>query len=370
MIAEMADPRTRPHSLWLRGILGLLIAAFQGPVYAQALSSSVEAIYRELDALPAAERAARVESGARKEARITILQTLHGELGDGQIDLFRKRYPFIAVDSSSQLSSPEAAERVYAEEVSDRHLTDAINVAIIDMPELLAHDFLARYRSPAIANVLPAFRKYADPEGRWTLSFWSDRGISYNTELVPAELAPHVWQDLCRPFFKGNVSFESMQIRFLAGLYSAFGDKIYDYFRCLGDNDPIIQGSPSERVALMLAGDHMVVGDSYLYAGIAEKRRNPSAPDGFALPGPLLASFGGVGINRNAPHPFAAALFADWMLTEEAQSYLARRLRGPVTLKHPYLPDDAQLVVTPLSLPDGVSARLIEAWKRDVEKKR
>ncbi len=353
-------------------LVAMLAAAAPGGVARAQTSalSAAEQIYAGLDALSPAERTARLEQGARKEGHLTVIQTLRGELGNGQIDLFRKRYPFIDVESSADLASPEAAERLYAEEVSGRHLTDAINVAVIDLPELLEHNFLARYKSPAAKAVLPQYQPHADPQNRWTLSFWSDRGMSYNSDLVPPDQAPHGWMDLCKPFFKGSVSFESMQTRFLVGLYAILGDQTYDFFRCMGANDPIIQGNPSERVSLMLAGDHMVVADSYLYAGVAEKRKNPAAPDAIATPGPIIASFGAVALNRNTPHPYAAALFADYMLSDEEQKYLVSRLRAPVTMKHPYLPDDAQLVTTPTSVPKDVLERLTAAWLQDVEKKR
>jgi len=42
--------------------------------------------------------------------------------------------------------------------------------------------------------------------------------------------------------------------------------------------------------------------------------------------------------NRNTSRPYAAALWTDWTLTQESQAYVATLLRGPVALKHPYLP--------------------------------
>ena len=49
---------------------------------------------------------------------------------------------------------------------------------------------------------------------------------------------------------------------------------------------------------------------------------------GFMNATPIIASFGGVGINRNTPHPYAAALFTDWMLSDESQNYLAKNCAG------------------------------------------
>jgi iron(III) transport system substrate-binding protein len=327
--------------------------------------SPAEKIYADLAKLPAAERTAKIEAGARKEGAIALAQTLRDALGDGQIQLFANRYPFLKVEWTSSLGSPEATERMFAEETAGRHLTDAVQVSILDFQNLLKSDFLARYPTPATAKVLPQYRKFLDPENRWVLSFWSDRNVIYNTSLVPPEKAPKTWMDLCDPFFKGNVSFDPVQARFVAGLYEILGDKLAGFMKCMGANKPIIARGVSQRTSLMLVGDHMVVADSYPYQAIAAQRKNAATPVGFMPATPLIASFGAVGMNRNTAHPYATALFADWIVSDEAQGYLAKVLRGPVTIKHPYLPDGAEVVAP--DLPKDLTDKLVHEWGREVE---
>src|SRR5262249_52991324 len=143
-------------------------------------------------------------------------------------------------------------------------------------------------------------------DNSYTLANWSERGVVYNTDLVPPDKVPHKWTDLCDPFFKDSISFDPVQARIVAGFSAMFGDKTTDFFKCLGANKPIISRGPPQRFHLMEAGDHMIVGDCYPYEAIAEKRKNPNAPVAIA-PMPVLAGFGAVGINRNTPHPYASA---------------------------------------------------------------
>ena len=82
---------------------------------------------------------------------------------------------------------------------------------------------LARFASPGAAVILPRYQGFIDPEGRWTAWYWSEHGISYNTSLVPKDKAPTGWNDLCNPFFKGNVSYDPGEDRYLAGLSAMFG---------------------------------------------------------------------------------------------------------------------------------------------------
>src|SRR5262249_21775993 len=169
-------------------------------------------------------------------------------------------------------------------------------------------------------------------------------------------------------FFKGSVSYDPAENRFLSGLNAMLGEeKTRALIECIGQNDPIIQRGHTQRMELMLAGDHMMQGDNYLYHGVAMQRKNPNAPFAILYSAPILATNDVAAINRNAPHPYAVALYSDWLLSEESQAYLAKVLRGPVALKHPYLPDDVTLVDN-VDPPKDVMDHLLGDWLTFVEK--
>ena len=226
---------------------------------------------------------------------------------------------------------------------------------------------MARYPTPARDAILPRHRKTGDD--RATIFYWSEHGISYNSKMVPAAKAPRDWMDLCDPFFRGNVSFDPAEARYLSGLYAIMGmDGAAAFLKCIGANEPIVQRGHAQRMELMLAGDHMVQGDNYLYQGLWMQKKNPSLPFAMVLTAPIMANLGVGVINRAAPDPHAAALFIDWTLTRESQQYLSDEGRGPVTLKHPYLPDDVKLVENP-DPPADVADRLMQLWRIHVEKR-
>ena len=165
------------------------------------------------------------------------------------------------------------------------------------------------------------------------------------------------------------MSFDPAESRFIAGLNAMMGEEKYTQFaKCIGQNKPLIQRGHEQRVALMLAGDHMAQGDNYLYAGLVMKQKN-GAPYEMVLTAPVIALSGISVINRNTPHPYASALYTDWLLSEENQKYFASQYRGPVTLKHPYLPDDVKLVAF-TDPPKDVMTRLVNIWRENVEAKK
>src|SRR3954469_7944544 len=289
--------------------LGVVAASLWRSADGIAQTVPVDKIYADLAKLPAAERQQRIEEGARKEGKLILIHTMRGNLSVDHVALFKKRYPFLTVELEGDIGSQDATERLYAEETAGRHLTDVINVALPDLTTLTAKDMMARFETPEIKAVLPPYRGFIDPENRWIPWYWSEHGISYNSSLVPKDKAPTQWTDLCNPFFKGSVSFDPAEDRYFSGLVAIMGvDAVDNLLKCIGDNDPIIQRGHAQRMELMLAGDHMVQGDNYLYQGIVIQRKNPSAPYAIVYTAPIMG-FGGVAvINRNTIHPYAAAL--------------------------------------------------------------
>src|SRR5215469_15682183 len=346
-----------------------LLAALIGLPGSAAAQSANDKSYADLAALPPDARSKRIEDGARAEGKLVMIHTMRGNLSTDHVELFRKRYPFLKIELEGDIGSQDAAERLYTEETAGRHLTDVINVALPDLTALRAKNMLARYSSPGVAAILPRYQGFIDSEGHWTPWYWSEHGLSYNTNLVPKDKAPKDWDDLCNPFFKGNASYDPAEDRYLAGLYAMFGEAGAEkLLECIGKNDPIIQRGHAQRMELMLAGDHMLQGDNYLYQGVLIQRKNPQAPYAIVYSAPAFGFAGVAAINRNAPHPYAAALWADWTLTPESQNYVAGVLRGPVALKHPFIPDTMK-IVTYVDAPADVMQRLLADWNKYVAKR-
>ena len=260
------------------------------------------------------------------------------------------------------LGSQDAAERFIAEESAGRHLTDILTLGVPDMAVILKHNFVAKFPTPATKKILKQYQNFIDPQQHWIPWYWAEHGISYNTNLIKADKAPKTWFDLCKPEFKGQVSFDPSETRFLAGLYVMMGEeKTKEWLKCMGQNQIIIQTGHTQRMELMLTGDHALQGDNYFYTGVEAKRKDPKAPFAMVLTAPILSFAGGMIINKNALNPYASALFVDWTLSADSQNMINEILRGPLTIKHPYLPDNVKLVTYNI-VSDDITKRLHDAW--------
>jgi iron(III) transport system substrate-binding protein len=323
--------------------------------------TSVEKLYAELNALPAAERQKRIEDGARKEGKLNFIHTWRGALARNHLRLFEKRYPFLQVEMVD-IGSQDAAERLVAEETVGRHLTDVVSLAVADMNEILAKDFSAHYPTPAANLIYDRYKSFLDAQNRWLPFYWTEHGMSYNPTMVPKGKEPKDWFDLCDPVFKGQVSFDPFEVRFLAGMWNVMGEqKLGEWLKCIGENKPIIQRGHTQRLNLMIAGDHAAQGDNYMYFGVQQKLKNPNIAFAPVWSATMPATIGAMIINPNTPNPYAAALLVDWVLSEESQKYTAAQFRGPVGYKHPYIPDDAK-IVSFATVDDATADKLAKMW--------
>jgi iron(III) transport system substrate-binding protein len=346
----------------LLGIAPLRAADYPPP--ADYPMSQVEHLYDDLSKLPADQRAAKILEGAKKEGKLELIQAFGGPLGRGHTKIFRDAYPFVEVNEAF-LGTDDATSRLVAEELAGRHLTDvAVSVGIPEINGLIDNKIAARFKTPATDKILPQYRGFMDPDNRFTLSHWSENGMSYNTDMLKPEEAPKSRMDLCNPKYKGNVSFEPVRSRVVAFFQKIMGEEGYiKWLECMSKNQPILQNGYTVRMTLMLAGDHAIQGENFWYSGFALKKKNPKTPFAPILEAELLGNGGAAVINRNTTRPYASALFVDWVLTDPPQQYLAQEYRGPVTLKHPFLPENVKLVTMGM-IDTKETERLMNLWTK------
>ena len=102
-----------------------------------------------------------------------------------------------------------------------------------------------------------------------------------------------------------------------------------EFFRKLAEVKPDMRKGHILLVQLIASGE-VDVGLTAYYANVASAKRRGASVDWAAVE-PVIARPQGIGIARQAPHPNAALLFADFMLSPQAQAMLAGMGRVPVS---------------------------------------
>ncbi|MGA8192275.1 MAG: extracellular solute-binding protein [Acetobacteraceae bacterium] len=238
---------------------------------------------------------------------------------------------------------------------------------IAHMPLLKEHSDLAQFTPDNSADMRPQFKAQSDAgwyyitnAGRWVLL--------RNSEKVSRDAAPKAWTDLLDPKWKGRVSVAHPAFSGGAGVWALAMQKLYgwDYFRTLAANDPRIGRSTQDTVTL-LSGGECLVGPTWApgaYRGL--DRGNPIA---ITQPndGAVVMVFPSA-IPAHAPHPNAARLFMEWLLSREYSKLIATDGSEPIHMDVPARPDepplDGQKVVTLTveEIRNGVP-EVIEQWR-------
>src|SRR5262245_22869181 len=168
--------------------------------------------------------------------------------------------------------------------------------------------------------------------------------IAWNKNLVQSP--PTSFQDLADPKWKGKLAMEPTDSDWFAALEKYFTTQAPkkltqaqadDLFKKIAANAQLIPSHSTEASALA-AGQVQVVVTGH--AQSMEQLQAKGAPIAFGPPfvDPVIQRPQGLGISYQAPHPAAAMLFYDFLLSPVGQKMLQQ---NGVLPANPYFPDNA-----------------------------
>ncbi len=171
---------------------------------------------------------------------------------------------------------------------------------------------------PAAFDKVPDVAK--DANGNYIAQRLNIMTLFVRTDKVAAADMPKTWSDLVDPKYKGKMvmsdpSFTALQLMQVATLSKKFG---WDYYEKLRKNDTIIVQGNQQVTDMLKRGERLIaVGADDAYAEDARKEGHPigsvyPTEGAFIIPSPTS-------VVKGSPNPNAAKLFAEFMLSEEAQ---------------------------------------------------
>jgi iron(III) transport system substrate-binding protein len=112
------------------------------------------------------------------------------------------------------------------------------------------------------------------------------------------------------------------------GLKRAWGkEKAIAYFKKLAALDPVLKRGNTERVQLVVAGEYPLI---IAYNQTIQRLMSRGAPIDWLPLEPAVTQVNPVMIGAKSPHPNAARLFCDYILSKEGQEELRGYQRIPV----------------------------------------
>jgi len=274
-------------------------------------------------ALPAAGQDARLAEKARQEGALNLYTSM--QLIDSRplTEAFEKKYGIKV--ALWRASGEKVVQRVITEARGGRHEVDVVETDGAQMEILCREKQLATLATASMqdipAELIPAHKCYVPT--RLTLYV-----LAYNTQRVPASEVPASYDDLLNPKWAGRFAVEGADVAWFAAVTKAMGEeKGVAYFRKLAAMKPNIRNGHTLMAELVAAGEIDLALDAHVQ-GIA-RLKDKGAPIEWK---PLQPAFGqpsSVGVAARAPHPNAAALFADFILSREGQEIIKSRNRVP-----------------------------------------
>ncbi len=274
------------------------------------------------------DRTQRLVEGAKKEGTLTLYSTMTVNDGKAFGEAFARKYGVRLVHWRT--SSEKIVARAVAEVRGKRYEADVFESSVPHMEALRREQILEDFHSPSLAELVPAA---IFPGNR---QYVADRLVffvmGWNTNLVKPADVPRTYEDLLDPRWAGRITIEGTDVSWFAAVTRAMGEaKGLAYFKRLAAQKPQIRNGHILTAQLVASGE--VPFFLTAYNNNIETLKAKGAPVEWRPLQPAFGQAAAIGVARHAPHPHAALLFADFVLSREGQEIYRKVNRVPTSAK-------------------------------------
>ncbi len=300
----------------------LLLSVLAGVTSAAPLAASPLAVYEGKD------RQQRLIAGAKIEGSLNLYTVMGLEQMTVIVEAFEKKYGVKV--NLWRASSENVVRRVITEAQAGRFEVDVVETGGPELEALHREKLLQQVKSPhfsaLIAQALPA-------HGEWAGARVNIFVQAYNTEKIRADELPKSYQDLLSPRWKGRLGVEAANLDWFATLIKELGEEqgLQLFKSLVATNGLSVRKGHPILVGLVASGEIPLALATYGYFVDRLKKEKSAPVEWFLLP-PAIVRVTGVAVPQKAPHPNAALLFYDFMLSE-AQPLLAKMDITPASKK-------------------------------------
>jgi iron(III) transport system substrate-binding protein len=288
-------------------------------------------------------------NNAKQEKEVVWYTTTSA--GDNQAIVagFTKKYPFLKVQVLRS-TGEKLRQRVLTETSAGQYFSDVLSVSSMEMGLLKSRNLLQPYDPPE-AEGYPANAK--DKEKSFTAIYARNFVMGYNTAMIPEKDRPRDWPDLLDPKWKGKFGIDEEEFEWYGTLIDYWGrEKAAKYMKALAAQQPTLRRGHNLLAQLLAAGEFPV---AIVFPFEIEQLKRRGAPVEWSnASDPIVTSINVVAHSVKAPHPNAARVFINYILSEEGQTVIKTVSRVPIrpgvkptvakldqsTLKIHYVPAD------------------------------
>jgi iron(III) transport system substrate-binding protein len=258
-------------------------------------------------------------AAAKKGGAVTWYTTqIINQFARPAAEVFEKTY---GVKVNYVRSNPEEMVlRVMNEAKAGRLQVDVID-GTSSIPALKREGLTAKF-IPENARRLPA--QFIDAEGEWVAGNFYVHQPIFNTDLVKKGTEPRSYEDLLDPKWKGKMSWSSLTSSSSApgfvgiALMHMGEQKGMEYLRKLAtQNITPVNSAARQVVDQVMAGEYPLTLQAFHHHAVISGAKG--APVQWIPFEPAMAVLSVIAVTKDAPHPNAARLFTEFLVSPEGQ---------------------------------------------------
>jgi iron(III) transport system substrate-binding protein len=339
---------------WKQALAAAILAASAvaaAPAQAEPADPSAVYLYQGVD------RDQRLIEMARREGTLVLYTSLATTEAVPLIDAFERKYG-VKVRLWRALSG-NIVQRAVVEARARRHDVDVVETNSPEVEALAREGLVAEFFSPHIADL---HRWAVSSHRRWIGDRVDLRVAAFNTGKVRREEIPATYEGFLESKWKGRIAVEAGDDEWLGAVAKYWGeDRAMAFARALATLKPDVRKGHVLLAQLVGAGEVPVALSAY--SGNAQSIKQKGGPVDWAVVEPLVGRLQAIALARQAPHPHAALLFADFLLSPEGMGLLQEMGRIPTGRTMPTALDTSKYVLVDPAQPREETAKWQRVWK-------
>lgn len=317
---------------------------------------------------PAAHAAdAAMIEAAKKEGEVVWYTTqIISQLVRPVTAAFEKKYGIKV--RSIRANSTELSVKIINESRAGKPQSDVFDGTSTVVP-LKKEGYVLKWQ-PDPAKAYPA--KYKDPEGYWVANNLFFLAPGFNTSLVPRGSEPRTYQALLDPKWRGKMAWSTSPTSsggpgFIGTVLTEMGEANgMAYLRELAKQKVVNVGAAAREVLdQTIAGEYLVALQIFNHHTVISAKKG--APVDWIKMEPVTGTLSVISVHKDAPHPNAAKLLVEFIISPEGQQIFRAAEYLPadpaVPAATPTLKPEEGNFRTHFFTPEQTEDRIV-AWKK------
>jgi iron(III) transport system substrate-binding protein len=274
---------------------------------------------------------------AKKEGTVTFYYILVTDFGLELIDGFKKAYPWMDVQYY-RAPGAQLGERIKSEAAAGKNLADVVVSDVPGLVDLKGNGLLGPY-NPSVAALVPSPPAYKDKDNDFISILLYDMSMAVNTKAFSGTL-PQDWTDWINPnpAWKDKVSLGDFRYignsyLTLYGLYTKYGpDTTNKILQGLQASNVRIWPGSAQGIEWSVTGERPILFQ-YPQGGVLDQKllTQVAGPITWITPKSGIVVYSmGEALLKSAPHPNAARLFYNFLLSIEGQTIILNHGYRPI----------------------------------------